>query len=298
VVALFGLVLGEGSGWMYIVALNTNVPNFSPRDRGRIVGLLACCFGLCSGVFGKLRNGFFPVGSCGSSSSIAPFLLFMSIATSSVAVLGTLCVRLLPGPPRPTEYRIVSFGYATAAIITLFICASSFAEQFAGLDPFVSACILLALLSCVLFLIILGSPLCMRQFSPKTPEPGERMALIQAAIDPPATTVPLKEAVRDLDFWLIFIVFFASIGAGVTVVNNLPELLISRISLSYDRRTILDTELPSRAAQSSMSVLFSVCNTLGRLLTGLASDMTVHRWARSWWLVVAVLLMGGAQVRP
>ena len=155
VVALFGLLLGQGSGWMYIVALNTNVTNFPPQDRGKIVGMLVCCFGLCSGVFSKLRKAFFPPGSCGDTS-ISSFLLFLGLCTSGIAVGGTFCVNTLLTSSCKSELWLMILGYAFATIAAMFICASSFAEQFAHVDPQISAILLMGILGSLLFLAFLG----------------------------------------------------------------------------------------------------------------------------------------------
>lgn len=39
---VFALLMGQGSSWMYTVALNTNLYNFRDEDRGKIVGILVC----------------------------------------------------------------------------------------------------------------------------------------------------------------------------------------------------------------------------------------------------------------
>lgn len=64
------------------------------------------------------------------------------------------------------------------------------------------------------------------------------------------------EAIVKADFWLLFFVFFAGVGSGITVLNNLAQIGIAQ--------GLHDTTI--------LLSLFSFCNFLGRLGGGVVSE--------------------------
>lgn len=70
----------------------------------------------------------------------------------------------------------------------------------------------------------------------------------------------LREAFIKADFWLLWVVYFLGAGSGVTVLNNLSQI---GFALGYDDTTILLS-------------LFSFCNFLGRLGSGVVSEHFVR----------------------
>lgn len=69
-----------------------------------------------------------------------------------------------------------------------------------------------------------------------------------------------REAVIKADFWLLWLVYFFGVGSGVTVLNNLAQI---GVSLGVNDTTILLS-------------LFSFCNFLGRLGSGVVSEHFVR----------------------
>lgn len=69
-----------------------------------------------------------------------------------------------------------------------------------------------------------------------------------------------KEAFVKADFWLLWFVYFFGVGSGVTVLNNLAQI---GVALGVDDTTIL-------------LCLFSFCNFLGRLGSGMVSEHFVR----------------------
>lgn len=96
------------------MALNTQLKNYSAQSRGKIVGLLACFFGLCSGIFTQLYKAFFTVAGDNNSGRIGDFLLFLCIVVSAVSLIGTLGSAILPNPagadPPPAEPKRLLAG--------------------------------------------------------------------------------------------------------------------------------------------------------------------------------------------
>ena len=69
-----------------------------------------------------------------------------------------------------------------------------------------------------------------------------------------------QEALIKADFWLLFLVYFAGVGSGVTVLNNLAQVGIAQGA--YDTTILLS--------------LFSFCNFVGRLSGGVVSEHFVR----------------------
>jgi len=93
-----------------------------------------------------------------------------------------------------------------------------------------------------------------------------------------------------LDFWLISLVFMMVIGSGLTVVNNLGEVVISLENLPSGS-TVNYSDLPHNKYTTALATLFSVINTLSRMVFGFTSDKLIHRIDRSFWAIVCSLLM-------
>ncbi|KAK9923051.1 hypothetical protein M0R45_031486 [Rubus argutus] len=86
-----------------------------------------------------------------------------------------------------------------------------------------------------------------------------------------------QEAFIKADFWLLWFVYFLGVGSGVTVLNNLSQI---GVALGSDDTTILLS-------------LFSFCNFVGRLGSGVVSEHFVKRntLPRTFWMACAHILM-------
>ncbi|KAG2373689.1 hypothetical protein C9374_011978 [Naegleria lovaniensis] len=80
-----------------------------------------------------------------------------------------------------------------------------------------------------------------------------------------------------LDFYLTFFVYFACMGSGLVIVNNLGSIVISYGG--YDGQ------------QHVMVIIFACSNALGRLLFGLTSDSFSRYVTRTTFLTGASILM-------
>ncbi|XVF34524.1 hypothetical protein REPUB_Repub18cG0066300 [Reevesia pubescens] len=86
-----------------------------------------------------------------------------------------------------------------------------------------------------------------------------------------------SEAVIKADFWLLFLVYFAGVGSGVTVLNNLAQIGIAQ---GVQNTTILLS-------------LFSFCNFVGRLGGGAVSEHFVRSKTvpRTLWMTCTQIIM-------
>ncbi|KAA8535236.1 hypothetical protein F0562_030239 [Nyssa sinensis] len=85
------------------------------------------------------------------------------------------------------------------------------------------------------------------------------------------------EALIKADFWLLFLVYFAGVGSGVTVLNNLAQIGIAQGV--HDTTTLLS--------------LFSFCNFVGRLSGGVVSEHFVRSKTipRTIWMALTQVIM-------
>jgi MFS family permease len=88
-----------------------------------------------------------------------------------------------------------------------------------------------------------------------------------------------------VDFWLFFTAMMLGIGAGVTVVNNLSQMVSAYPSLAPD----------AAATSRSLMKLLACTNTLGRLASGSLSDKLAHKVGRVQFTVYLLALMALGQ---
>ncbi|KAL6965598.1 hypothetical protein U1Q18_036654 [Sarracenia purpurea var. burkii] len=86
-----------------------------------------------------------------------------------------------------------------------------------------------------------------------------------------------REALIKADFWLLFLVYFAGVGSGVTVLNNLAQIGIAQGA--HDTTILLS--------------LFSFCNFVGRLGGGTVSEHFVRSKTipRTIWMTFTQIIM-------
>lgn len=84
------------------------------------------------------------------------------------------------------------------------------------------------------------------------------------------------EAIKRPNFLLLFYCIFATVGCGIMVLQNIAEIVISLEDVQSGA-TYVTKNLPHNEDISMLVALFSVCNTLGRLIMGYLSDLTVSR---------------------
>lgn len=88
------------------------------------------------------------------------------------------------------------------------------------------------------------------------------------------------DSLKRFDLWILFVIYFATVGTGITVINNLAEIVIA-LETVPSGTVIVDRNLPHHSERSALVMLVSAANTLGRLLFGLASDaLTRYHHAR------------------
>jgi len=292
--AFYAFLAGQGSGWIYTAALNTNAMNFTTDDRGKIVGLLACCFGLCSGIFSVVYKTFF-VGH------VAAFLGFLAFFLPLVAIiLGCFFCNFLDAYPKEyaAERIRISIGYGILISIVILMCITSLVTNFTETGPLgfcITVLVLIASLSSIIFRTYTGFVL--------PPPPSLDVSLNSELTSSTNTSeivsnvaeLPLWRVWLTVDFWLLFFCHLAVAGAGVTILNNITELVYSLEDLPQ-ADTVQQATMPYAKYPTTFVILFSVFNTSGRLVVGMLTDRYLHKLSRTSWLVIVAAVMALAQV--
>ncbi|KAK1945891.1 putative transporter mch1 [Phytophthora citrophthora] len=90
------------------------------------------------------------------------------------------------------------------------------------------------------------------------------------------------ELLKDFRFWMLFIPVMITVGAGLLVMSNV-SFIVESLGGPIE-------QVPFMVA------LFSIVNTLGRLLTGAVSDLLVSRYPRAYFAGLSALLTAATQI--
>eukprot|EP01130_Rhizamoeba_saxonica_P018019 TRINITY_DN8911_c0_g1_i1.p1 TRINITY_DN8911_c0_g1~~TRINITY_DN8911_c0_g1_i1.p1 ORF type:complete len:449 (+),score=45.49 TRINITY_DN8911_c0_g1_i1:14-1360(+) len=92
IMGLFMFISGAASYASYIANLGSNLKNFHPKHRGKVIGLLVSMYGISAALITQSYDIFFS----DTEDPTSDFLLFSAIFLSSLAFLGIFCIRDLP----------------------------------------------------------------------------------------------------------------------------------------------------------------------------------------------------------
>ncbi|KAJ9470593.1 Protein NUCLEAR FUSION DEFECTIVE 4 [Diplonema papillatum] len=85
-----------------------------------------------------------------------------------------------------------------------------------------------------------------------------------------------SQALRTVDFWLLFAVLFIGTGGGLAIINNAAQIVISNGGTGRDTTT-------------AVSLLYA-CNCFGRILLCAGAE-TLGGWGLSWALVFSLMIL-------
>jgi len=287
-------VFGTGCSTSLTAALGANYATFKDRTmHGRLVGLLLSFFGLSSGILSLLYDVFF--------TDPAAFVLFLALLAGGV----DLCASSAVGAPKhlalPPEETLGGFcppqnanrtkswarsaeaffapaaaetklarGQAATAATAAATAAAAVALYAAGSSSSIAvACLLglLAMLGAQAGTLLAGGGRLMyaRQDMESVDATGGEDAKRAAARG--ARVVGPSGLFSSLDFYLLFAALMLGLGSGITVINNLSQMVSAYPSLA----DAVD-ETSAGSLKHGLIKLLACANTLGRLASGAASD--------------------------
>ncbi|XP_023525491.1 protein NUCLEAR FUSION DEFECTIVE 4-like [Cucurbita pepo subsp. pepo] len=312
----------NSNAWFATAVLVTNMRNF-PLSRGTVAGILKGYAGLGAAVYTVIYSLVF-------RKSASDLLLFLAIGIPIFCVALMYFVR--PCTPAASEdpFERGHFLFTQAACVSLAVFLVSTTILYAKTTPSDAVAYLLVAIMVVLLMSPLAVPIKMTICSTKTKKLEPRVesakalasgesdssSKIEPLLTPSSSSTNLKgfyendddgsdaetllalgegaihkekrrpkrgedfsfhEAVIKADFWLLWFSYFLGVGPGITILNNLSQI---GISLGVNDSTLL-------------LALFSLCNFIGRLGSGVISEHFVRSRMipRSLWMMFALILM-------
>ncbi|KGN61919.1 protein NUCLEAR FUSION DEFECTIVE 4 [Cucumis sativus] len=282
---------GNSTTWMNTAVLVTCIRNFR-KNRGPVSGILKGYVGLSTAIFTDLCFALF-------SSDPSSFLLMLSLVPLAVCLFAMFFLREIPTQTTITaadtqqESNYFSVFNALAVVVAVYLLCFDFVKNSGRL---------ISQLYSIGLLILLGSPLIIPIYSffkswnsirsrLDLEEPLVKEEVVTGAVKEEAgeTAVieqrapvigeehTIFEAVRTIDFWVLFVSFLCGVGTGLAVMNNMGQI---GLALGY--------------ADVSMFVsLTSIWGFFGRILSGTISEHFLKKAGtpRPLWNAASQILM-------
>mmetsp|Transcript_82801 Transcript_82801/g.182017 ORF Transcript_82801/g.182017 Transcript_82801/m.182017 type:complete len:583 (-) Transcript_82801:174-1922(-) len=279
----FAFIVGQGSIWQVIAALNATTGNFERHDRGKAVGLIMTAFGLAAGIIGSL--GLLLEGR----EPRPEILLYIGTSMAVIGGISTIGITKLPTNAL-LNAREGQTSKVLAVCIALLVLISARAvfhrrENFAFL--LTSGTVIVYGMVFAFEICLVGRLMYRRGLSVLyrdtllglddagsnilSPSPSES-AISMSSFQGKS----FHEAITSLDYWLLLFIFLVSIGVGQNTCNSIA--LIPEMS-------------PSKGVAT-----FTVGNTVGRFLPGYLSDMLFKVIDRVTSMMIATGLLVLSQV--
>lgn len=276
----------------------TGVENF--RDyKGTIVGIMKGFLGLSGAILIQIYQAFF-------KESPSTFILMLALFPTLVTLSLMFLVRICPGS-KPDDKKYLNGFSIVALVLAAYMMIIIILENIFVFPQWAHLVTLVGLL------VVLSSPLKVSVEAISKEKtlalPTERDPLVYG-IDPnepeqfledknggydelPGTSTDilpvtenmnLLEAMKSLNFWLLFIAMSCGMGSGLATINNMSQI---GQSLGYDTVKI-----------NTFVSLWSIWNFLGRFGGGYISDILLHRngWARPFLMAITLATMTAGHV--
>ncbi|XP_057966504.1 protein NUCLEAR FUSION DEFECTIVE 4-like [Malania oleifera] len=278
---------GNSTTWMNTAVLVTCIRNFR-KNRGPVSGILKGYVGLSTAIFTDLCTALF-------SDDPSTFVLMLAIVPFLVCLTAVLFLReVSTSGDEKEEAKYFGLFNAVAVAVAVYLLAfdvtaphgRSFSKAFA-----------------IILLILLGSPLAIPLYSLFSRVGSEAGSDAESRVGEPllgeaagtgtekaaqakvegkrrpsiGEDHSIMEAVRTVDFWVLFVSFLCGVGTGLAVMNNMGQM---GLALGY--------------ADVSMFVsLMSICGFFGRILSGSVSEYFIKRAGtpRPLWNAASQILM-------
>ena len=244
--------IGQGSHACYTLNIFTNVRNFLPTHRGKIIGVLASFYGLSPAVFGQIFLLFF-------TENVTLFLLFCAITTSCLTFMVAGMVQLKPPYFLVSSPAVLSTTSSSEHVSLSSPSPSSIAlETVSGNDA--------------------DDDLESVELHPIVE--GESDAIITLQGTPNnslSTDYHVGGMLQNLSFYLLFFSFCIATGCGLMYINNLGSLILSRGG--------------SKEMTVIAVICYSISGAAGRFLAGAVSDILGAYVSRAFFFAIAVEAM-------
>lgn len=286
VMCIFLCMGGNSTTWMNTAILVTCIRNFR-KNRGPVTGILKGYVGLSTAIFTDICSALF-------SSDPSTFLLLLAIVPLVVCLTAIVFLREIPPSSTSVEEKeeVKYFGVINiiAVIIAVYLLVFDISGTHGKVFSQIFAAILLVLLASPLFIPIhlmvesfirknsetidvegnnnIVEPLLgVEETVTEAVEIKKEVVVVEEEIAVPVVVVEKRppvigedhtifEAMRTLDFWILFVSFLCGVGTGLTVMNNLGQM---GLALGYVDVSIFVS-------------LTSIWGFFGRIISGSVSE--------------------------
>ncbi|KAG5139235.1 hypothetical protein JHK84_033003 [Glycine max] len=283
---------GNSTTWMNTAVLVTCIRNFR-SNRGPVSGILKGFVGLSTAIFTTLCSALF-------ADDPGSFLIMLSVIPFAVCLTGVFFLRETPpdvsaGDDDGEEVKYFGFFNVVAVAVALFLLAYGFIR---------SPSMLVSRLFVAVLVVMLASPLGIPVYSYLKGRLGGGNDVERQRLKEPLLQIPEKEnegvvaeeeaeivkrapevgeehtiveALRSVDFWILFVSFLCGVGTGLAVMNNMGQI---GLALGY----------PDISLFLSLTSIFGF---FGRIISGTVSEFTIKKAAtpRPLWNAASQLLM-------
>ncbi|XP_041013841.1 protein NUCLEAR FUSION DEFECTIVE 4-like [Juglans microcarpa x Juglans regia] len=297
---IFMCMGGNSTTWMNTAVLVTCIRNFR-TNRGPVSGILKGYVGLSTAIFTDLCTALF-------SDDAASFLFMLAVIPLGVCVIAAFFLH--ESPPAATsaeeqeESRYFWVFNALAVVVAVYLLAYDFIPSPSTVFSLVFAAILLVLLASPLAVPVyyffknrigtggdvegqVREPLLLVEEEEEENATESRGKEDDLATEEEVAGLKKKpvigeehtimEALRTVDFWILFVSFLCGVGTGLTVMNNMGQI---GLALGYSDVSIFVS-------------LTSIWGFFGRIISGIVSEYFIKKAGtpRPLWNAAAQVVM-------
>ncbi|KAH0720554.1 hypothetical protein KY284_005584 [Solanum tuberosum] len=294
VMCIFLCMGGNSTTWMNTAILVTCIRNFR-KNRGPVSGILKGYVGLSTAIFTDICSALF-------ANDPSSFLLLLALVPFVVCFTAVLFLREIPPSSTSAEEKDEVKYFGIINVVAVFIAVYLLAFDISGPHGTVFSQLFAAIL-----LILLASPLFIpmylmvknfiRSNSVNLDFEGNNIAAVPFLAEQivekkdvgvvtkkEMATVPvigedhtIFEAMRTVDFWILFFSFLCGVGTGLAVMNNLGQM---GLAMGYVDVSILVS-------------FTSIWGFFGRIISGSVSEYFIKKAAipRPVWNAASQILM-------
>ncbi|KAG5047814.1 hypothetical protein JHK85_008917 [Glycine max] len=294
---VFLCIGGNSTTWMNTAVLVTCIRNFR-RNRGPVSGILKGFVGLSTAIFTDLCSALF-------ADDPASFLLMLALIPFAVCLSGMFFLREIPPAATNDQEESTYFAVfnAVAVVVAVYLLAFGFVPNPSALVSRAFAVVLLLLLVAPMGIPVHSYLKARRQderFKPNLEEQvdeplirgkekgseseverGNVLAEEAAAEGMSGPAVgeehTIWEALKTVDFWILFVSFLCGVGTGLAVMNNMGQI---GLALGYSDVSLFVS-------------LTSIWGFFGRIVSGSVSEHFIKKAAtpRPLWNAASQILM-------
>lgn len=265
---------GNSTTWMNTGVLVTCLRNFR-RNRGTVSGILKGYIALSTAIFTDLCTALF-------SDNPSSFLALLSLTPFAVCLTAVLFLREIPcsadNETEDSRYFWV-LNAVSVAVAVILLAFDSIPNPTSSVSRIFS----------MVLLILLASPLVIPLHSfvknrGRSGEVAEALLADESAVEGAEEGKPvigedhtIVEAMKTVEFWILFGSFLCGVGTGLAVMNNMGQI---GLALGYDEVSIFIS-------------LMSIWGFFGRILSGSVSEHFIKKagMPRPLWNAASQILM-------